>query len=107
MCYFMLGTLWKHMRLRSPNHRMTGLKLIPTQKRGSLPSTTWTTQEYGVDSPTSLYLCMDRKEANTIFIFSQLAASQFNQMKTALRFVHMEGGFVSTKGGRMGKTRMV
>ena len=41
------------------------------------------------------------------FIVSQMAVSQFCQMNTTLSFLHIVGGFFSTKGGRRGKTRMV
>ena len=105
MCCFMLGTLWNQMRSRSPNHHITGLTLIPTQKRGGVPLTKWTTQADGLASPTALYLHLEHKDANKIFIVSHLATSQFLQMKTTLQFVHMEGeNFLPEvgEGGRRG-----
>ena len=62
----------------------------------------WKTQEDGVAYPITLYLRLEQKEANTRLIVSQLAAIQFRQMKTALKYIHMEGRFVSTKCGRRG-----
>ena len=69
---------------------MIGLTLLPTQQRGSLNLTKWTTQADEVDSTAALYLSLDHKEANTRIIISQLGASYFCQIKTILQFVHME-----------------
>ena len=76
---------------RSPKYHITGSKLLPTQKKGGLPSTKWTTLADGAFYPTALYLRMDYKEDNTRLIVSQLAAIQFLQINTTLQFVHMEG----------------
>ena len=107
LCCFMMGTLWTQMNSGSPNHHMAGLTLIPTHKRRRLPFTKYTTQADGLASPTSLYLSLEHKEANTSFVFSHLDAIQFLQMKMTLQFIHIEGGFFSNKGGIRGKTRMV
>ena len=53
---------------------MTGLTLIPTQKRGILPLKNRTTQVDGVAYPTALHLCLDHKESNTRLIVSRMAA---------------------------------
>ena len=73
-----------------------------TEKGGGLPSTKCTTQADGLASPTSLYFYMEHKEANTSFVVSHMAASQFRQIKTMLQFSHMGGGIVFAKGGRRG-----
>ena len=61
---------------------------------------------YGVASPIALYLRLDQKEENTRPIVSQLSSIQFHKIKMTLQYVHVEGEFVSTKGGRRGKTGM-
>ena len=91
------------MRSSSPKHHMTGLTLLPTHQIGSLNLTKWKIQEYGVSYPTTLYLRLEKKESNTRLIVSQMAAIQFCQTKTALQYVHVEGGFFYTKGGRRGE----
>ena len=85
------------MSSRSPNHQMTWFNLIPTKQRVGLTLTDCTTQSDGVYSPTDLYLNLEHKEANTSFIFSHFSAIQSRQMKTTQNFVHMKGGFFSTK----------
>ena len=92
---------------RSPKYHITGSKLLPTQKKGGLPSTKWTTQADGVASPTYLYLCLEHKESNTRTIVSRMDAIQFHQMKTTLQRLHMERGDFYTKDVQRGKTRMV
>ena len=54
--------------------------------------TNWTTQEYGVASPTALYLRLEHKEANKRLIFSQMDAIHLQKMKTMLEYVHTKGG---------------
>ena len=61
---------------------------------GGLPLKKCKTQADGVASPTALYFRLWHKEANTRLIVSQLAAIQFRQLNTALKFVHMKGGIV-------------
>ena len=57
---------------------------------------------YRAASLNALYLRLEHKDSITSFIVSQLAAIQYFQMKTTLRFVHVEGGFFSAKGVRRG-----
>ena len=68
------------MRSSSTKHQMTGLTLLPTQQRVSLPLTNWTTQADEVDFPTVLYLCLDHKEANKSIIVSQMASNQLQKI---------------------------
>ena len=87
---FMLETLCTHMNSRPPNHHMTGLTLIPKQRRGRLTSTKWTTQEDGVASTNILHLRLYHKEANTRIIVSHMTDRKFRQIKTTLQYVHIE-----------------
>ena len=72
---------------------MTGLNLLSTQKRGSLPLTNWKTKVDRLASPTALYLHMGHNEANTRLIFSQMAESQFLQIYMMMQYVNLEEGF--------------
>ena len=106
MCCFVLGALWDQIISRYPKHQITGLILLPTQKRGGVPFTKRKNQVDGLASPTALYLPLDHKEANTRCIVSQMAAIQFLKMNMTLQYVHIEGGIFSTKGGRRGEISM-
>ena len=105
LCYFIMGTLWTQMSPMSLKHQMNGLKLLPTHKGGGLTFTKWKTQVDVVVSPTALCLCLEHKESNTRLIVSHMFARQFHQMKTMLKYVHMEVGIFSTKTGIRGKIR--
>ena len=94
------------MMSRSLKHQMNGLTLILKHKMGVLPLKKYTTQADRVYYPTVLYFNLENKETNTRLIFSQLSAIQFFQMNMTITYVHMKGGFLSTKFVKGGKTRI-
>ena len=66
----------------------------------------WKTQADRGASTTALYLRLDHKASNTRPIVSQMDTNQLRQMNRTLQYVHMEGGFFSTKGVRRGEMMM-
>ena len=91
MCFFILETLWNQMRSRSSKYHITGLTFLPTQQRGIISLTKWTTHVDSVSYPNTLYLSLKYKGGNTSTVVSQLSDRNFLQMKTTLPYLHMEG----------------
>ena len=78
----------------------------PNTSKGGLHLKKWKTQVDVGASTTALYLCLDHKASNTRPIVSQMDTNQLRQMNRTLQYVHMEGGFFSTKGVIRGEMMM-